>query len=237
MNLTDEQQRRYARTLMLDNITETEQIKLLNASVLIVGCGALGSIASMYLAASGVGHITVVDFDTVGLSNLQRQLSFTEHDLGQKKSDTLARKLRDINSEIEITAVDKMLRQNEAIEIFKNFDVIVEASDNPSTKYMVTDTAQRVGKPCVVGGVRGFDGQVTTVMPGEVAYRDIFPDTACSGFTPCSAGGVLGPLPGVVASIQAAEVIKTITGVGKTLKSRMLIIDLLNGNFRTISFS
>lgn len=227
MELDKEQMVRYSRTIMLEEIGTEGQRRLLDGSVFIVGAGALGSICAMYLAASGIGRIGIIDFDTVGLSNLQRQLSYTESDLGQPKTDVLKRRLHEINSGITVEAYNRMLTCENAAELFAGYDVVVEGSDNPSTKYLVTDTAHRLGKPCVAGGVREFVGQVMTFPPYcATTYRDLFPDAPCeSGFTPCSAGGVLGPLPGVVASMQAAEVIKLLTGINTGI-GHLLQIDL-----------
>lgn len=228
MELTKEQRVRYSRTLMLPAIGEEGQERLLGSSVLIAGAGALGSICAMYLAASGVGRIGIADFDTIGLSNLQRQLSYTMDDLGKYKVDVLARRLREINPEVRVDEHRLMLSAGNIREIAGGYDVIVEGSDNPSTKYLVTDTATALGLPCVLGGVREFVGQVMTFPGGTSGYRDLFPDAPCEGgFTPCSVGGVLGPLPGVIASMQAAEVIKLLTGNGLPGLGTMLQVDML----------
>lgn len=235
-NLSKEQHRRYSRNIFLPEIGKEGQIKLLNASVLIVGTGALGSVVSMYLAAAGVGRIGLCDFDTIDISNLQRQLSFTEGDVGKKKVEVTADKLRAINSDICVNVYDGMLRKERAKELFDEYDIIVEGSDNPNTKYMVTDIAQTLKKPCVLGGVAQFSGQVMTILPGGTTYRDLFPDAAGDGeFMPCSIGGVLGPVPGIVGSIQATEVIKLITAAGNPLASQILTIDALNMTFRKMN--
>lgn len=224
---------------MLDGIGEAGQEALCRASVLVVGSGALGSIVSMYLAGSGIGHIAVADFDTVDVSNLQRQLSFTEQDLGQYKSEATGRRLRSINSLIEVEVINELITEKRARELFSRFDVIVEGSDNPATKYLVSDVAAALERPCIIGGVREFGGQVMTQMPGHACYRDLFPDAACdsAGLTPCAAGGVLGPLPGIVASIQASEVIKVVTGAGMPLVDRLLMIDAATMRFTEISLA
>ena len=208
---------------------------MLGASVLIIGAGALGTVVAMYLAASGVGRIGICDFDTIDISNLQRQLSFTENDLGKKKVEILADKLREINSEIRIDTYPELLRKDKANTIFADYDVIVEGSDNPSTKYMVTDIAKNLSKPCILGGVAQFAGQVMTILPGGSTYRDLFPEAAGDGeFMPCSVGGVLGPVPGIVGSIQATEVIKVITSAGTPLAGQLLTFDALTMSFRKI---
>lgn len=219
---------RYSRQIVLPEIGREGVERLLASSVLIVGAGALGCISAMYLAAAGVGRIGVADFDTVGLSNLQRQLSYTEDDIDKLKADTLAEKLKAINSAVEVEVIIKMLTKGNIAEYVGRYDIVVEGSDNPSTKYLVSDTAKALGKACVIGGVRGFIGQLTTQLPDGPFYRDIFPDIAeqC-GMTPCTSMGVPGPVPGVVASLQATEAIKLITGAGQTLSGRLLQINTL----------
>ena len=220
---------------MLSGIGAEGQQKLLDSSVLIVGCGALGSVASLYLAGSGIGRIGLVDFDTVDVSNLQRQLSFTTADVSTKKSVTLGDKLRAINPDIHVEIYDEFLTPRRAKELIAQYDVIVEGSDNPDTKYMVSDACVALGKPYVMGGISGYGGQVTSYSPGHAAYRDIFPEAAApDGFTPCALGGVLGPLPGIVGSIQASEVIKIVTGIGEPLFNRLLLVDAESMQFRRI---
>ncbi|MBD5267365.1 MAG: HesA/MoeB/ThiF family protein [Bacteroides sp.] len=227
MELDKESLIRYSRTIMLPQVGEAGQLRLLAGSVMIVGAGALGSICAMYLAASGVGRIGIVDFDIVGLSNLQRQLSYTENDLGQSKVDVLGRRISGINSGIKVETHDEMLTSGNAVKLLEGYDIIVEGSDNPATKYLVTDTARSLEKPCVVGGVREFTGQVMTFTGSGTGYRDLFPDAPCgSGVTPCSLGGVLGPLPGIIASLQASQVIKLLCGTGASCKGEFFQIDV-----------
>lgn len=236
-SLTSEQLRRYSRNIRLEGFGKEGQELLMKASVLIIGTGALGSVVSMYLAASGIGHIGIADFDTIDISNLQRQLSFTETDCGKFKVEATAAKLHDINSEIEVTIYNRFLRPVDFTEISKSYDVVVECTDNPASKYMVTDACASQGKPYCFGGVAQYEGQVLSWRPGVPTYRDIFPEAASEGdYMPCSLGGVLGPLPGIVGSVQASEVIKIITGIGTPLYGRMLLIDALSMSFRTIDF-
>ena len=226
--MNNSEELRYSRQIALPEIGREGQQRLLGASVLIVGAGALGCISAMYLAAAGVGRIGVADFDKVGLSNLQRQLSYSEFDIDRPKAAMLASKLRAINSSVDVEVINKMLTKGNITEYVGRYDIVVEGSDNPSTKYLVSDTARAQGKPCVIGGVRGSIGQVTTQLPEGICYRDIFPDIPeqC-GLTPCASFGVLGPVPGVIASLQATEVIKLITGAGRLLSGRLLQIDTL----------
>lgn len=233
--LTADQRRRYARTIQLPEIGTAGQERLLASRICVVGCGALGSIAAMYLAASGAGHITLIDFDNIDISNLQRQLSFTTASLGQKKAPATATRLREINPDIEVTPLELLLTRHNAPDILAGHDLIIEGSDNPATKHLVAYTCTELRIPYIVGGIAQWEGQVLTCLPGTTGYLDLFPEPADSdGFTPCSIGGVLGPLPGIVASIQATEAIKLITGAGQTLSSRLLLIDALTASFRTV---
>ncbi|MDE6267921.1 MAG: HesA/MoeB/ThiF family protein [Muribaculaceae bacterium] len=231
-NLTPEDMRRYSRTVMLPEIGEEGQRRLLASRVMVVGAGALGSIVSMYLAGAGVGTIEIADFDTVDLSNLQRQLSFEERNVGEIKVQATALRLRAINSGIRVIAHEEFIRRDRARELFSQADVVVEGSDNPSTKYMVSEVCVELGKACVLGGVAGWRGQVMTWAPGHSSYRDLYPEAAdIGGCTPCSQGGVMGPVPGIVGSVQATEVIKLLTKSGTPLFDRLLTFDALDMQF------
>lgn len=236
IELSKEQRLRYSRNLMLSEIGRPGQTKLLNAKVAIVGVGALGSITAMYLAASGVGEITLIDYDTIDVSNLQRQLSFSTADCGRFKAEAAEDRLAAINPEVHVTTIIKMITRTNGAEILMGHDIVIEGSDNPSTKYLISDLCAELSIPYVLGGVAQFKGQVMSWRPGYPTYRDIFPEQAAEGgYTPCSIGGVLGPLPGIVASWQAAEVVKIITGIGKPLYSRLLLIDALTATSTTIN--
>lgn len=201
--------------------------------MLIVGAGALGTVVGMYLAGAGVGHITVADFDTVSLSNLHRQIAYTETDVGASKAVTLAQRLHGINSEIVVAPLERRVDADILQWLLPDFDLVVEASDNFETKYAVTDAAAAAGKPCVFGGVNGFKGEVHTHLPSGPSYRDIFPEGGeipLPGVRP-----VFGPVPGIVGSIQASEVIKILTGIGASLSSSMLLIDALTMQFTSIA--
>lgn len=225
--LTEEQRLRYSRSIMLPEIGKRGQERLLKARVLIVGAGALGSITAMYLAASGVGHLTLADYDTVDLSNLQRQLSFSTSDCGSMKAEAASRRIADINPDVTVSVFGKMITAGNARYLFTGHDLVIEGSDNPSTKYLVTDLCAELGIPCVLGGVAQFRGQVTSWAPGHPTYRDLFPEKAEEGgYTPCSLGGILGPLPGIIASTQACEAIKIITGAGTPLYGRLFVLDI-----------
>lgn len=228
-DLSKEQRLRYSRNLLLPEIGKEGQQRLLASRVLVVGAGALGSIVAMYLAASGVGHITLADYDTVDISNLQRQLSFSTADCGSMKVDAARRRIADINPDVKVDVFAKMITGDNAHDLFAGHDLVVEGSDNPATKYLVTDLCAELGIPCVLGGVSQFQGQVMSWAPGYPAYRDLFPERAeDGGYTPCSLGGVLGPLPGVIASTQACEAIKILTGAGTPLYGKLFMVDMLN---------
>ena len=225
---------RYIRQQQLPEIGTSGQKKIRECSVAMIGCGALGSIASMYLAGAGTGRLVIADFDTIDITNLHRQLSYKESDTGQSKSATLRTRLLEMNSDIEVEAIEAFIRPDRMREIAASVDVVVEAGDNPDTKYMVSDVCAALGKPCVIGGVSGWEGQVMTQIPGSLTYRDLFPSADTAGFTPCSIGGVMGPVPGIVGSMQAIETLKIITDAGKTLAGRLLVIDTLHANIQTI---
>lgn len=226
---------RYARLEILDEIGPEGVERLRVANVLVIGCGALGSLAAMYLAASGVGHITIADFDTIDITNLQRQLFFTEDELGESKSETLARKMRAINSEVNVSVIRRLVTPAMAKEIFDSYDFIIDGSDNGRTKMMTSEVAAAIGVPCCIGGVNAFSGQVISWRSGCTKYTDIFGENVgCDGILPCEVKGVLGPAAGVVASVQASEAIKHLTGVGEMLYDRLFIFDLKMMNCNVI---
>ena len=222
---------RYIRHLQLDGFGPQCQQSLSQASVLIVGAGALGTVCGMYLAAAGVGSIHVADFDSIDITNLQRQLAFTEADLGKPKAETLAGKMRAINSQISATVHSGRFAE----DMLKGIDLLVEASDNPATKYIATDIAEASGIPYVFGGVAQWRGQVMCWAPGHRGYRHIFPEAADS-YTSAAKGGVFSPLPGIIASIQAAEAIKIIAGTGTPLFDSLLMLDSRTMSFSKIEF-
>lgn len=235
--LTKEQRIRYSRSLMLPGFSEEHQLRLLRSRVLFVGAGALGSVAAMYLAASGTGYISVADFDTVDLSNLQRQLSYTVDDIGLPKAEALARRIRSINPEVSVETLDKMIDSITARTLIPGFDLVMECSDNPSTKYMISQTAMVFGVPAVIGGISETRGQIVSSVRGHAAYTDWFPEPGSGeGFTPCSAGGIFGPVPGIIGSAMAAEALKILTGLGIPLYDRMLTFDAMQMTTRIFEF-
>lgn len=228
---------RYIRNLQLSGLGKEGQEALSRARVVVIGAGALGSVCAMYLAGSGIGHLTIADFDNIDITNLQRQLSYTEADTGKSKAETLAKKIGEINSEIKVTPIRAFVTAQMLEELVVEADVVIEASDNPATKYLVTDCAERINKPYALGAVAQWQGQALSWLPGYPGYRDIFPIGADEGaYTPCSIGGILGPLPGIVGSIQAAEAIKLISGAGVPLLGRLLLLDALNMTTHIVAF-
>ena len=241
--LNDEQRIRYSRHTLLSEIGEAGQIKLLNSKVLLIGAGGLGSPAAMYLAAAGVGTIGIVDFDTVDVSNLQRQILHGNKDVGRPKVDSAADRLKDINPDIKVIGYREPIASHNAFEIIKDYDVVLNGSDNFPTRYLVNDACHFLGKPLVDASIFMFEGQVTVYQPaipeegieGGPCYRCLYPDPPPPGEVPsCAEAGVLGVLPGIVGSLQAIEAIKLIVGFGESLVGRLLMIDTTDMSFRTL---
>lgn len=209
--LTPDRRRRYARTIQLPDVGVGGQQRLMRSTVLIVGAGALGSTAAMYLAASGIGTLRIVDFDTVDISNLQRQLTYTVDDLGKPKTACLARRIAALNPDVKVEITDGILTADTVGALIDGADIVIEASDNPATKYLVTDAAHAAGIPCILGAVGPDASQLLVQMPDRLGsrslYRRLFPEAPGTGVTPCSLGGLLGPLPGVIATMQALRAI------------------------------
>ncbi len=242
--LNDEQRIRYSRHTLLSEIGEVGQLKLLDSKVLLIGAGGLGSPAAMYLAAAGVGTIGIVDFDVVDVSNLQRQLLHGTKDVGRLKVDSARDRLLDINPDLNMIAIPEPISSHNALEIIKDFDVVLNGSDNFPTRYLVNDACQFLNKPLVDASIFMFEGQVTVYQPeiveqgidGGPCYRCLYPDPPPPGEVPsCSEAGVLGVLPGIVGSLQAIEAIKLIVGFGEPLIGRLLMIDTLDQSFRTLN--
>jgi sulfur-carrier protein adenylyltransferase/sulfurtransferase len=234
---TEEQVRRYARHIILPGIGGDGQRKLLDAKVLSVGAGGLGSPIAMYLAAAGVGTIGVLDFDTVDESNLQRQVIHATADIGRPKVQSAADRMRAINPTIDVIEHDTILTSANALEIIEPYDILIDGTDNFPVRYLVNDATQFTGKPLVYGSIYQFEGQATVFLPGQETpcYRCLFPTPPPPGTVPsCAEGGVFGVLPGVIGSIQATEAIKLITGEGETLEGRLLLYDALDMSFQDV---
>jgi adenylyltransferase/sulfurtransferase len=234
---TEDEVVRYARHIILPQIGGEGQRRLLESSVLCVGAGGLGSPIAMYLAAAGVGKLGVVDFDTVDLTNLQRQILHGTSDVGRPKVASAADTLRELNPGIEVVPHDTVLTSENAFEILGQYDLVIDGSDNFPVRYLVNDATQFLGKPLVYGSIYQFEGQITVFLPGDAGpcYRCLFPQPPPPGSVPnCAEAGVFGVLPGIVGSIQATEAIKMITGVGEPLVGRLLIFDALEMDFTTV---
>jgi sulfur-carrier protein adenylyltransferase/sulfurtransferase len=237
LGFTEDQVQRYARHIILPEIGGAGQKKLLDAKVLCIGAGGLGSPIAMYLAAAGVGTIGIVDFDRVDLSNLQRQIAHGTGDIGRPKVESAADRMHDINPDVTVIQHDTLLSSENAFEVLEPYDIVIDGSDNFPVRYLVNDATQMLGKPLVYGSIYQFDGQATVFMPGRDApcYRCLFPQPPPPGTVPsCAEGGVFGVLPGIVGCIQATEAVKLITGIGDPLIGRLLIFDALPMEFTTV---
>lgn len=234
-DFTDEQVHRYARHIILPEVGGTGQRKLLDASVLVVGAGGLGSPAAMYLAAAGVGRIGLVDHDDVDLTNLQRQILHSTKDVGRPKTESGAETLASINPDVDVVRVDGRLDASNALEILDGFDVVVDGSDNFPTRYLLNDASFFAGKPLVSGAIFQFEGQVTTFDGGRPCYRCLFPSPPAPGSVPnCAQAGVFGALAGTIGTIQATEAIKLVCGIGTTLRGFLLLYDALEIRFNRV---
>jgi molybdopterin/thiamine biosynthesis adenylyltransferase len=234
---TEQQILRYSRHIILPTIGAAGQRSLMEARVVCVGAGGLGSPVAMYLAAAGVGTLGIVDFDRVDLTNLQRQLLHDTDDVGRPKVDSAADRINGINPEVSVVKHDVILNSDNALDILGRYDVVVDGSDNFPVRYLVNDATQMLGKPLVYGSIFQFDGQATVFLPGQgtPCYRCLFPEPPPPGTVPsCAEGGVFGVLPGIVGSIQAVEAIKLITGVGEPLVGRLLLFNALDMEFTTV---
>lgn len=233
--LKPEQVQRYSRHLIMPQVGSQGQRRLLDAKVLIVGAGGLGSPVAVYLALAGVGTLGIVDFDVVELSNLQRQILHNQEDIGRSKVVSAKETLNKYNSDVKVITHEEPLTSENAMSIIPEYDIIVNGADNFPARYLVNDAAYLSGKPLVDGCILLFDGQASVFMPGEGCYRCLFPSPPPPGAVPsCAEAGVLGALPGLVGSIQAVETIKQILGAGESLSGRLLIIDALSMEFRTV---
>ena len=226
--LTPQQVQRFSRHIIMPQVGSMGQRRLMDASVLLVGAGGLGSPLAMYLAAAGVGKIGIVDFDDVDITNLHRQLLHGMGDIGRPKVDSAEDTIREINPDAEIVKINKHINSENAMEIAEDFDILIDGTDNFPTRYLINDLGVLMNKPVVHGSIFMFDGQVTTFLPGQGCYRCLYPAPPPPGMVPsCAEAGVLGVLPGIVGSLMATEAIKLILGVGKPLVNRLLMVDAL----------
>jgi adenylyltransferase/sulfurtransferase len=237
VTLSNEEIARYSRHLIMPEVGMAGQRRLKQGSVLLIGTGGLGSPLALYLAAAGVGHIGLVDFDVVDASNLQRQIVHGTSTVGIAKTESAKRRLQDLNPYIEITTYETRITSENALELMRPYDVIVDGTDNFPTRYLTNDACVLLGKPNVYGSIFRFEGQVTvfSVRDGGPCYRCLYPEPPPPGLVPsCAEGGVLGVLPGVIGTIQATEVIKLLTGIGEPLIGRLLLYDALSMRFREL---
>ncbi|HEX8872589.1 MAG TPA: molybdopterin-synthase adenylyltransferase MoeB [Candidatus Acidoferrum sp.] len=233
-SLSKQEVLRYSRHLIMPEVGMDGQLRLKNAKVLLIGTGGLGAPLGLYLAAAGVGKLGLVDFDVVDFTNLQRQVTFGTSDVGKPKSEAARARLSNLNPDIQVEAFDTKLTSENALELFKGFDIIVDGTDNFPTRYLVNDACILLGKPNVYGSIFRFEGQITVFgMPEGPCYRCLYPEPPPPGLVPsCAEGGVLGVLPGIVGSIQAMETIKLILNSGRNLTGRLLLFDALEMSFR-----
>src|ERR671936_226960 len=231
--LTPEQRERYSRHLLIPEIGLEGQLKLLDAKVLLLGAGGLGSPAALYLAAAGVGTLGIVDDDVVDLSNLQRQVAHTNERIGVPKVDSAEQAIREINPDVNVVKYQMRLDASNIMEIIEGYDVIVDGVDNFPTRYLLNDASVRLGIPVVSASILGFDGQLSVFAPPEgPCYRCLYPTPPPAELAPsCGANGVLGVLPGTMGLLQSTEVIKLVTGAGEPLIGRLLLYDALAATF------
>ncbi len=238
-NLSPDQRRRYSRHLLIPEVGEEGQRKLLDAKVLLVGAGGLGSPAALYLAAAGVGTMGIVDADIVDDSNLQRQVVHTTDRIGMPKVDSAGLAIEALNPDVQVVKHETRLDQSNVLDIFAQYDIILDGTDNFSTRYLINDATVLLNKPNVHGSIFRFEGQATTFIPHEgPCYRCLFPTPPPPELAPsCAEAGVLGLLPGTIGIIQATETAKLILGIGEPLVGRLLTYDALEMEFRELRLS
>jgi molybdopterin-synthase adenylyltransferase len=235
--LSDDELQRYARQIVLREVGPAGQRRLRASTVAVVGAGGLGSASLLYLAAAGVGGITVIDDDRVSLDNLQRQVLHDGAAVGEPKTHSALRRIDALNPQVRVRTVERRLDAGNARELLRGHHVVLDGSDNFSTKFAVNDACVEIGVAAVIAGILRFDGQVVTVPPGAPCYRCLFHDEPPPGQVPaCSAAGVLGPVAGVVGSLQASEALRLLLGIGAPQGGRVLTVDLLDPRVRAVPF-
>ena len=237
--LTNDEKARYARHLILPQVGEAGQKKIKSASVLVVGAGGLGSPVLMYLAAAGIGKIGIIDDDKVDMTNLQRQIIHSTSSIGELKTESAKRRIKQINPEIIVDIFDTRLTIENAKEIIDGYDIIVDGTDNFATRYTISDCCEILGKPWVFGSIHRFEGQVSVFnLNGSPNYRDLFPKAPPPELAPnCAEAGVLGVLPGIIGSFQANEVLKIVLEMDGILDSELLLIDTQTMNIRKLRYN
>ncbi|NTV53376.1 MAG: HesA/MoeB/ThiF family protein [Candidatus Firestonebacteria bacterium] len=239
MELTQEQRTRYSRNLLLPEVGDQGQAKLLASKVLVIGAGGLGSPVALYLAAAGVGTLGIADSDVVDLTNLQRQVIHGTPDLGKPKTESAQRKINLLNPGVRVVTYPTRFRAENALAMAADYDFVVDATDNFAAKFLINDACVLAGKPFSHGGVLGFEGQTMTVRPGVSAcYRCVFRDLPPAGVVPTSAQvGILGAVAGILGTLMATEAIKFLLGEGSLLTDRLLILHAKTMQFREARFT
>src|SRR4030066_2366407 len=236
MEFTEEQLKRYSRHIILPEVGGKGQKKISDARVFLVGAGGLGCPVGYYLAAAGVGTIAIVDNDKVELSNLQRQIAHSVKTLDMYKADSAKQTFEALNPDVNVIAIKERINSKNILDLIRDYDIIVDGTDNFPTRYLINDACVMLKKPLVSGAILRFEGQVTTILPGDgPCYRCLFEDPPPAGLVPsCQEAGVLGVLPGVIGTLQAVEVIKLILGIGKPLIGKLLLYNALDAEFRQV---
>jgi adenylyltransferase/sulfurtransferase len=236
MEFTEEQIKRYSRHIILPEVGGKGQRKISAAKVFIAGAGGLGCPVGYYLTAAGVGTVAIVDNDEVELSNLQRQIAHSVKTLGVNKAESAKQTFENLNPDVKIIAIKQKLNNKNILDLIKDYDIVVDGTDNFPTRYLINDACVMLKKPLVSGAILRFEGQVTTILPGDgPCYRCLFEEPPPPGLVPsCQEAGVLGVLPGVIGALQATEVLKLILGKGRPLKGELLVYDALRTNFRKV---
>ncbi len=236
IEFTDEQIERYSRHIILPEVGGSGQQKMLEARVLLLGAGGLGSPAAYYLAAAGIGNLGIVDFDRVDLSNLQRQIIHSTERIGMLKTESAKKTIEALNPDVNISLYNERLDSSNIMNLIEGYDYIVDGSDNFPTRYLVNDACIMRNKTLIHGSIYRFEGQVTVFKPGDgPCYRCLYPEPPPPGMVPnCQEGGVLGVLAGVIGNLQVVEVLKLVLGIGKILVGKLLIYDALNTEFRNL---
>ncbi|MDA3883884.1 MAG: HesA/MoeB/ThiF family protein [Bacteroidales bacterium] len=234
--LEQKQIERYSRHILLQEVGYEGQLKLLQSKVLIVGAGGLGSPTAMYLAASGIGTIGIIDADYVDLTNLQRQIIHHTSNIDKPKVDSAKARMNEINPDVHVKTYQEWLTPGNAFEIIKDYDFVIDGTDSFSSKYLINDACVMAQKPFSHGGILRFEGQTFTYVPGSACYRCIYPSAPDKGDVPsCSQAGVLGSIAGMLGTIQASEALKYILGKGDLLTNRLLLFDALSMSFNEIT--
>ena len=236
MEFSEEQLKRYSRHIILPEVGGKGQKKISASKVIIVGAGGLGCPVGYYLAAAGVGTIALVDNDHVELSNLQRQIAHSVKTIDVNKAESAKQTFEALNPDVNVIAVKERINSKNILDLIRDYDIVVDGTDNFPTRYLINDACVILKKPLVSGAILRFEGQVTTILPGEgPCYRCLFEEPPPAGLVPsCQEAGVLGVLPGVIGALQATEVLKLIIGKGKPLKGSLLIYDALSVDFRKV---